>query len=223
MRLGPPRFAIALAVLTLALPALSDENGPTPNLTTVTNPPQPVLSDGLAVSKPAPNSALHLDGHLGLGAPIGNLGLAVDAQPIRFFSLCLGAGISLDGPQFTVAPRLRLPLDAPGYALDFGVSYSVGAYKWNDDSQGVLKLGESNPNAVYLNWDCARWASLELSLEVVPSTTRFRLYVGYTMLLNTTASSCANSFGAPSKSCNSAPANGFDMAYAGAAMSFFGI
>lgn len=54
------------------------------------------------------HSAIWLEGHAGLGAPIGNVGVALDLQPVQFLAVTVGTGRSFDGAQYMIAPRARL-------------------------------------------------------------------------------------------------------------------
>ena len=130
-------------------------------------------------------------GHLGIGAAAGSIGVALDIAPIRFFALQMGAGVSLNGPQLALIPRLRLPV-GKGVLFTLGDGVSAGRYKNERDTAGlgcVLvcmfdSIGGERPAEQI--WKRAYWNNFELGFDFFPSRGRgtARVSAGYAALLN---------------------------------------
>lgn len=143
--------------------------------------------------RPDPWSWLLIEGQLGLGAPLGYLGLSVGASPVPWIELDLGAGLGAAGVQYAADSRLRLArwgsLDR--YAFYLGAGVSMGPY--NSDA-----LSPSNPSNYH--WDTAYWGNLEAGLEIrMESGFSARPFVGagYMFNVNTGKLSVGGSTGPP--------------------------
>ncbi|MCC6664699.1 MAG: hypothetical protein IT375_13185 [Polyangiaceae bacterium] len=100
-----------------------------------------------------------VEAQLGLGAPLGLVGVAVDLSPSAGFSWNLGAGISVPGPtlQLGTAVRLRL-IPTTGFAVGAEGGLSFGPYSEQSDCP-------SNDCPPAYSWERAVWGHVGLMLE----------------------------------------------------------
>ena len=122
----------------------------------------------------APSSALWLEGHVGLKSPVG-IGVAADFQPWSWLALNLGCGT-----RAYIAGTARLNLWSwDGYTLSVGAGYSVGRYNWSN-----VGWFDDSPKSHTKAWSRAEWRNLLVSFGPRTVPTGWRLYMGYTTLLN---------------------------------------
>jgi hypothetical protein len=129
---------------------------------------------------------------LGVGLPTGLLGVALDWTPLPYLSLEAGLGVDrsfriLDdgagGVQWSVMPRLRLPIAGMGLLAGFGVS--GGPYGWCDSCPAE--------NGDQWNWSQAIWLNFEGGVEYRwLSGMGLRLSVGVAELTNPDDVTCTD-------------------------------
>jgi hypothetical protein len=122
-----------------------------------------------AEPSPAWDDALAVDGHLGLGAPLGLAGLAVDVTPHRRFSIGAGVGKGMDAPQVAAMARVRPLLLGHKFALGLGGGVSGGDTR-------TARFGFSDPSQIY--WGKAIWLNGEFFMELRHGPFHLRPFVG---------------------------------------------
>jgi len=189
--------------------------------TTVPDSQQVVSQEyGPASNEKKPGSA-KFEAQVGVAAPIGNLGLALDILPASYLAVNVGLGTSIYGRQFEVMPRYRIPIDGSETKFAFGVGYSVGKYGWANQSAPFLS--EYPEGTVFLHWNWAQWGNLEASLDFDGISPRLRLFGGATLMLNRNSPArCTTAFDDDTQ-CVTMPLDQAWFAYGGIALSFFGI
>jgi hypothetical protein len=70
------------------------------------------------------------EGHLGVGTPVGMLGLTVELSPTRWLTVAGGGGIGISGFQWAAMPRLRLIAHTRG-SVQLGAGVSGGGYTYH--------------------------------------------------------------------------------------------
>ena len=120
-----------------------------------------------------------MEGHLTLGAPIGNLGVALDLRPSSWFRLNLGMGKTWDDVQGASTARVAFVHLTDSVTLDAGAGLSMGAYTYNSRSWWDFYAYEYDYRA---HWNRATWRHFELALERETSSTGWRTYAGRTDL-----------------------------------------
>ena len=175
------RFLVALA--TLLVPRL-----------VAAAPGDPEATPAAATALPPSRwqKPVALEGHLGVGTPLGLVGVALDVTPVRWVSLNLGVGHRTEGTQFAAMTRARFsPTPVTG---GFGAGISGGRYTWSTYS---FLLGPRSEHAsVDREWKTALWGNVDFHFEGRSGGGfQWRIYVGYATLLNPNQSTC--SFEAP--------------------------
>ena len=117
---------------------------------------------------------LAFDGTVGLGTPLGNLGLSLEYAPIRWVSLGAGVGVNIDGIQKAGMLRVRLTPNRPA-SLFAGGGYSEGPWHQEKATRyGLVSAakdlyeydhGPRGPGAPVRHWKRGRWVNLELGGE----------------------------------------------------------
>lgn len=101
---------------------------------------------------------------LGIGMPTGLLGMALEWTPVPYLSLEAGVGWDRSfgllgdgksGLQWSLMPRLRLPI--AGVGISIGVGVSGGPYEWCDSCPWE--------NGDQWDWSQAVWVNVEAALE----------------------------------------------------------
>jgi hypothetical protein len=183
-------------------------------------PPTDVAESPASTSSPASTfdvRRLALEGHLGIGTPVGSLGAVLEYAPLPFLGLGAGLGVG-SGPSSgnhfhgAVVARFR-PARGPKDALVIGLGYSFGGYQ-----RFHLNIdGDPSNDALQADW--AHWAQADIGWERrTPKGFLIRLSMGGAALLNPASLRCDDA--AFSSSCRSASSEGlftFDLAlgYAG--------
>jgi hypothetical protein len=122
-----------------------------------------------AEPSPAWDDVLAVEGHLGLGAPLGLAGLAVDVTPHRRFSIGAGVGKGMDAPQLAAMARVRPLLLGRKFALGLGGGASGGDTR-------TARFGFSDPSQIY--WGKAVWLNGEFFMELRHGPFHLRPFVG---------------------------------------------
>ena len=174
------RLLVALA--TLSLPRL-----------VAAAPGDPEATPAAATALPPSRwqKPVALEGHFGVGIPLGLPGVALDVTPVRWVSLSLGVGHRTEGTQFAAMTRARLsPTPVTG---GFGAGISGGRYIWSNYDFFSHSENEIEVRRV---WKTALWGNVDFHLEGRSGGGfQWRVYVGYATLLNPNQSTC--SFAAP--------------------------
>ena len=132
-----------------------------------------------------------LEGHLGLGTPLGFAGVALDVTPMSWVSLNLGVGQGADGAQYAGMARVRLaPTPVTG---GIGAGVSAGQHQWNNQCKvyygpcsAMLRLPD-----ITRVWNPAIWGNVEAFLEGrAAGGFQWRVYIGLGRILNGGASQC---------------------------------
>jgi hypothetical protein len=147
-----------------------------------------------------PRFALEAD--VGVGTPVGSLGVQGAVAPAQWLALQGGAGVNGRGQaQVSVMTQLRfVTVDESvrhGH-LDLGLGVSAGALTW---SAIDLEAGDHRPR----HWSFAEWANLEVggthAWKVRPPVWMFvRVFLGVSALLNPRSGTCLDSM-----PCDDAP------------------
>ena len=122
-----------------------------------------------AEPSPAWDDVLAVEGHLGLGAPLGLAGLAVDVTPHRRFSIGAGVGKGMDAPQVGAMARVRPLLLGRVFALGLGGCVSGGDTR-------TARFLFSDPSQIY--WGKAIWLNGEFFMELRHGPFHLRPFVG---------------------------------------------
>ena len=117
---------------------------------------------------PAWNDALAIEGHLGVGTPVGLAGLAVDLTPHPNVSFNIGAGQGLRAPQIAAMARVRPFFITPGLAPGIGAGVSGG-------DTGTMHVMDFRQ----LRFEQAVWLNAEVFLELRRGPFHLRPFVGY--------------------------------------------
>jgi hypothetical protein len=108
---------------------------------------------------------LLLRGHVGIAGPAGSLGVDVDMIPLDWFALEAGIGVSPNGLQWAVTPRLRYPIQPKRMFLGAGVGASWGRYS-SESAGGLLAvLDQGEHYYAPRHWSIARWYNFEVDLD----------------------------------------------------------
>jgi hypothetical protein len=113
-----------------------------------------------------------IDGSIGLGMPLGNLGVSLEYAPIRWVSLGAGVGTNIDGRQLAGMVRFRFTPNKPA-SLFAGGGYSQGPWRQGlANRYGLLSVPEGmfestaeRPGTPWRSWKRGRWINLELGGE----------------------------------------------------------
>jgi hypothetical protein len=131
-----------------------------------------------------------VEAHLGVGTPLGILGVAFDFAPVPFLALNLGVGLGVSGPEFAFTPRVRLfrwGRRSHG-ALYLGAGVSANAYDQPTAIDTIPLDGSQSESAdeiAHYHWNMAYWTNLEAGVEIrLRSGTSLRPYFGVSRLLN---------------------------------------
>jgi hypothetical protein len=139
-----------------------------------------------------------LAGQLGIGAPLGLVGMTAELTPAPWFSAYAGLGLSSSGLQEAAMGRLRIPTENVSFALGGGVS--TGPYEWSP-------LIEYDSHTVY-RWDRAWWGNIEFSLEHREENgITFRGFIGFAILVNQADGQCGIEESGANTTCSTAGTN----------------
>ena len=177
--------------------------------TTLDEPPKPPAQspaspDPSAVDSTAPDATVAppgqpdpwetrpfmVEGHLGLGTPVGVLGIALDYSPWPLLGLNLGIGLGGAGPQYAFTSRLRLLRlgHRTRVALYLGAGVSGGSYEEPTPLAAFPVDGSQTESAgerAHFHWDVAYWTNVEAGVEIrLRSNVSLRPYLGVSRLLN---------------------------------------
>lgn len=138
-----------------------------------------------------------IEGELGLGTPVGFLGVALDYSPCPLIGLNLGVGLGTAGLQYAFTPRVRLFRAGKRTftAMYLGVGASAGRFyepglSLTDFISVDGSQGHPGAQPLRYRWDTAYWANFEIGVEVRrPSRLSLRPYAGLSVLVNPTTSS----------------------------------
>ncbi len=151
-------------------------------------------------------------GHLGMGTPVGSLGVSGELGALRYMALQLGVGSNGEGVQLALMGYGRLPL-GDTLALDLGVGLSEGAYVHRTN---VIDADHSDDT----RWDAAVFANGEVALETLAKggfSTRWSLGLG--RLLNPDdVSKCWN--GGDAEPCSASRRKAYTVPYIGVALGY---
>jgi len=112
--------------------------------------------------------ALAIEGQVGLGAPLGLAGLAVDLTPHPWFSLNAGVGRGVDGLQLAATLRVRPLFLGRMFAVGLGGGVSRG------DTSTLVAFGDSPQ----LRFSQATWLNAEVFGELRRGSWHLRPFVG---------------------------------------------
>jgi hypothetical protein len=118
--------------------------------------------------------------HVGLGTPVGFVGLGAEYSFNDYLAVEAGAGINGVGPQGAAMGRLRLPIG--DRALMLGAGVSAGPYRWRE-----ITFGDGRP--AEKEWSVASWGNLELAAEI-RGAYLFRFTTGYAVMGPATEGTC---------------------------------
>jgi hypothetical protein len=120
--------------------------------------------------------------HLGLGTPLGFIGVALDYAVTPMLSVNAGVGLGGSGPQGAVSARLRIPSFSAHSAPYIGLGLSGGPYTpWSL----CIPAGEGDCSPPAYHWDTAYWVNFEAGGEMrTPSNVTIRAYAGLGWMLN---------------------------------------
>lgn len=124
-----------------------------------------------------------LMGVIGVGTPVGAVGVVGEWSPVRFFTLAAGVGTSVDW-QVAITPRFEIPVSRDA-SIGFGGGVSAGKYV----EKALLCLDCEIHTTT--EWSRAYWANGELSIDVRrQSGFAWRTFVGMGQLINGTPDHC---------------------------------
>ncbi len=153
----------------------------------VVSPPRP--------SDPWEARPFMIEGHLGIGTPVGLVGIAFDYSPWALVGLNLGVGLGVSGPQYAFTSRVRLFRVGrrTRVALYLGAGVSGGSYDQPTALDSFPVDGSQTESAIdsaHFHWDMAYWTNFEAGVEIrLPSNVSLRPYLGLSRLLNPDPSS----------------------------------
>ncbi|HEX4447700.1 MAG TPA: hypothetical protein VH044_13215 [Polyangiaceae bacterium] len=127
-------------------------------------------------------SPFTIEAQLGLWAPLGLAGIAIDYAPAPIISFNLGAGLSPFGPQLGLSTRVRVFRfgHRARFAPFVGGGFSLGPHE--DGSYDFIDGGGFNADA---KWSTAYWANFETGMEMrFGQHTELRPFIGVAALLN---------------------------------------
>lgn len=148
---------------------------------------------------------LAFDGTVGLGTPLGTLGLSFDYAPIRWVSLGAGIGTNIDGLQKAGMLRVRFTPNRPT-SLFAGGGYSQGPWSQGTANRyglwslprAIYELNSTTPEAPWRHWKRGRWINLELGGETRQNKGDgfdARGFAGVALLLNPRENTVKTDFG----------------------------
>ena len=151
-------------------------------------------------------------GHLGLGTPVGFLGISGELNLVRYLALQLGVGTNGEGPQLAFMGHGRLPLGSD-VGLTLGAGVSGGAYVYRSNLIDADHSSETR-------WDSGVFLNGELGLEILsPGGFSVRTSFGLARLLNPSSVSRCTSGGDPTP-CTAARERVHMFPYFGVAMGY---
>jgi hypothetical protein len=206
------RLLVILGILSC--PALLHaETPPAPPANDGAAPPQTVASSDRWYARP-----FAIEGHLGVGAPLGLAGAAFDYSPSRWFGAGAGVGVGAAGVQTAAMARLRIPL-AEGVGIGVGGGLSGGNYEWVEG--GVFSVFIDKPASRM--WKPAYWANADVEIEGrFEGGFTLRGYIGRAALLNPSDGACGAGSASEVQHCQTfhPVGGGFGLGYAGIAMGY---
>jgi hypothetical protein len=160
---------------------------------------------------------LAVEGHLGIGTPLGFAGAAIDYSPSRWFGGGVGVGAGAAGPQAAAMARFRIPL-AEGLGLGFGGGLSGGNYEWVEG--GAFSVFIDKPSS--RTWKPAYWANADLAIEGrLEGGFTIRGYLGRAALLNPSDGKCGAGSASDLYQCQTFhKMDGLALGYVGLAMGY---
>jgi hypothetical protein len=160
-----------------------------------TAPAEDVVSDDTADERPTTwrTQPLAIELPLGLGAPTGFIGVAIDYAPVPVLALNAGVGFGGSGLQYAFAARARIfrfedRKRRNHLALYLGAGVSSGVFdsahvQWNIPVDGSQSFTE-DPVA-HVHFDHAVWGNLEAGIEIrLGSHLQLRPFLGAAALLD---------------------------------------
>lgn len=181
-------LALLLATLTgatylAAVPAVALADDPEPEVSDQVDPstdPMHLRWDRLL--------GIELTG--GADTPYGVIGAALLVQPVRFFRLDVGGGVSRDGARVAGGATLVLPQDH--FALLIRIGFAGGPLTWEDGRETQVRR----------SWSFAAFLDTSLGLEYrFDEGVLLRLYAGVETTLNSSADACSAVTGTPETTC----------------------
>jgi hypothetical protein len=178
-------------------------------------------TSSIAAASPAPafdQPHIAAEAMVGLGTPVGSAGGALILAPHRSVSLELGVGISLHEQHRQTSAMVRYRPWTSRFAPSFAAGLSDGDYTWYYSS-GII--GRSRKD-----WDDARWANAEISLDLSFDSTTLRFFGGLGHQLSHDGcieQDWTNDSGLPAEDPNPRPcrgAGGTRLLYTGVAVRF---
>ena len=136
-----------------------------------------------------------LEAQVGVGAPHGAAGAAVEWAPTRWLVVGAGTGVAFSGlllgqtwVQEALAIRLRRCLGTVG--LSGGLGWSTGPYAWFYDGSRAPE-GWKASQSILREWRRAHWVNLEVAVEHRrPSGLQLRALLGLGAVMNPAAGVC---------------------------------
>ena len=171
---------------------------------------EPALSE--ADSTPWSRRPLAVEAHLGLWAPYGYMGAAVDYSPWDYVGITAGLGKGDSGLLVGAMGRARLPLGRVAPYLELGLS--IGPH----EHSGCMSIDYESGDGRW-EWDAAVWGMAGVGVDArVTDALSLRAYGGAQKVLNESAGTCDPSSGdcgtSPNHYITEAPYVGLAIGYA---------
>jgi len=170
---------------------------PAPRVETQVRRPEPAPSDipdtspsnPPAMADPWKVQPFVIESQLGLGAPLGLIGIALDYSPMPVLGLNVGVGLGLGGVQYAFAARLRVIRwgHRNHFAAYLGAGVSAGGYNTDYAALDTWPEALERPSPHY-HWDTAYWTNLEAGIDMrIGSHLSLRPFFGVALVLNPNA------------------------------------
>lgn len=126
-----------------------------------------------------------VEGQVGVGTPLGFVGAQAEYAPFPWLGLSGGIGLSDDGLQIAMMPRLRVPLGSVALALGLGMSAGAEEQRACEGPGGLcLDMDYEGPE-YDRTWNLGVFGNAEVAMEVrARSGFVFRTSLGMALLLN---------------------------------------